>query len=359
MPRGGQRAGGDPHGQKKVKKSSDKKATTRVKALSFDQATRVQLEDELREAPFFCAPRFNDVEAWAAAMVDKENVQLLLEAYQEEMKIPNDCSASELRRWLQKWVSRLKSKDKWISEVSAAMKNPDQVPQGKESGHLRKAAVHQGVLSQEVCNELLKRLPMKEFSTKQGTPQLDTTGLKSFLLKKTKASHKKVLALLEQNDFESKLKKLVLEEVLKLQRSKMDLRMIGEDEIKVKLFVNTYEPGPQESTGKGGKKRKREVVKNNAVSGLEVHTDSSGVAAVVVSLTGDGGSPGLYWIRDKELGKGEKRLMEQFQLPLEVGDAALIHRGCIHGVHFAVRSVRRITLNAFFFVQTPTSIQIN
>ena len=135
----------------------------------------------------------------------------------------------------------------------------------------------------------------------------------------------------------------------------MSLRTVEDDEVKMKLFINIYEPSPQENVGNGGKKRKRSGVDKEAVSGLETHTDNSGVAAVVISLTGDGGKPGLYWVRDKEVGKGEKRRLEQFQLPLEAGDAALIHRGCIHGVHFVARPIRRITLNAFLFVETPTS----
>ena len=124
----------------------------------------------------------------------------------------------------------------------------------------------------------------------------------------------------------------------------------------MKLFANKYEPSPQASTGNGGggKKRKRGVADKEHVSGLETHTDNSGIAAAVISLTGDGGKPGLYWVRDKETGRGEKRKLEQFQLPLEAGDVALIHRGCIHGVHFAKRTVPRITLNAFFFVKNPS-----
>jgi hypothetical protein len=147
------------------------------------------------------------------------------------------------------------------------------------------------------------------------------------------------------------VKQLVLKATPGLQRNKRSLRVIEEDEVKMKLFINVYEPGPQENASNVGRKRKREVVGKEVVSGLETHTDSSGVAAVVVSLTGDGGKPGLYWVRDKEVGKGEQRKLEQFQLPLEAGDAALIHRGCIHGVHYAKRTVPRLTLNAFFFVK--------
>ncbi len=67
----------------------------RVKAYPFDFVTRVHLEDELREDPFFCEPRFEDVDAWEAAMVNQENADSLLTAGQAEiqMKIPSDCTA--------------------------------------------------------------------------------------------------------------------------------------------------------------------------------------------------------------------------------------------------------------------------
>ena len=353
MPRGKKRVAGAP--QEAVKRPNPKQSTKKpqVAAYSFDLVDRIKLEDALRENPIWCKPRYQDADAWATALLLPANVERILKDGQEAMQIPNDCTAPALRRWLQKWVSKLKSKDKWVLEVRAAMRNPDQVPQGKASGYLRKAAVHKEVLSQAVCQKLAKLLPKKKSSNKEDNPQLDSKDMKSFLLKETINSHKKILTLLQQNDFESKLKQLVLKETLGLQRSKMSLRELEEEEIQMQLFVNMYEPGPQESAGKGGKKRKREVVDKEVVSGLETHTDSSGIAAVVVSLTGDGGKPGLYWVRDKEVGKGEQRKLEQFQLPLEAGDAALVHRGCIHGVHYAKRVVPRITLNAFFFVKNP------
>ena len=318
-------------------------------AYSFDFVLRSWLEDELMEDPIICDPRSQDVDAWTKAMVNRENVAILLQRYQELMRIPNDCTIPSLHRWLQKWSSKLKAKDKWILEVNAAMRNPDQVPHGKASRYLRKAAVHQEVFSQDVCEKLIKLLPKVESSTKRGTTQFDTKYTKSYELAEEKVSHKEVFKLLKNVGFESKMKQLVLKATPGLQRSNSGLREITEEDVQMQVFVNIYEPGPQESANRGGKKRKREKVdKNEGKSGIETHTDSSGAAAVVLSLTGDGDKPGLYWVRDKETGKDEQRKLEQFQLPLCAGDAALIHRGCIHGVHFAVRSTRRITLNIFF-----------
>ena len=244
----------------------------RVAAYSFDFVTRVHLEDELREKPFFCAPRFADADAWAAAMVDKENVELLLEAGQVEMKIPKDCTAPQLHRWLQKWVSKLKIKDKWIMEVNTAMRNPDQVPHGKASGYLRKAEVHQKVLSQEDCERLVKMLPKTKSSTKRDTAQLDARFTSSCELTERTRSHMKILGMLREIDFESKVKQIVMKATPGLQRNKMSLRAVEEDEVKMKLFINIYEPSPQENVGNGGKKRKRSGVDKEAVSGLETHT---------------------------------------------------------------------------------------
>jgi hypothetical protein len=98
----------------------------------------------------------------------------------------------------------------------------------------------------------------------------------------------------------SKVKELVVTETQGLQRSSS--RVLTSEDVTMQVFVNIYEPGlatlsqrSRAETLKGKKRKRTEKVKTEeGRSGFETHTDSSGAAALVTSLTGDGNKPGLY-----------------------------------------------------------------
>ena len=72
--------------------------------------------------------------------------------------------------------------------------------------------------------------------------------------------------------------------------------------------------------------------------GMNAHYDMTPHCAVSLSLTGDGGQPGLYWICHNE----------RHELALNAGDIAILARGVLHGVFKVARKGQRLVVVFFY-----------
>ena len=72
--------------------------------------------------------------------------------------------------------------------------------------------------------------------------------------------------------------------------------------------------------------------------GMNDHYDMTPHCAVSLSLTGDGGQPGLYWICHNE----------RQDLALNAGDIAILARGVLHGVCKVARKGQRLVMVLFY-----------
>jgi hypothetical protein len=136
-----------------------------------------------------------------------------------------------------------------------------------------------------------------------------------------------------RKNFQHNIKTQVLDHLRKAYGPKS----VNMENLRLDFFVNTYEVKPIAQYH-----RKRKVT---AESGLSPHYDKAGLwGAFICNLTGDAGSPGLFWCPEH---KADHKQFTKVAVVPNAGDCAFLRRGCLHGVAQVPRTSQRITLNIF------------
>jgi hypothetical protein len=165
-------------------------------------------------------------------------------------------------------------------------------------------------LTQAECNRILAEA--QELALPDGDDFADGVQQRSTTLDSRNPAHRQILQTLRDNKY--------YDHVYSVASAGLRKRSNLPEDLYVLTFLNHLPPDTR--------------------TGMHSHADEPCYCAIVGSLTGDGGHPGLYFTPDSST---------LVNLPLDQGDFAYVHRECVHGVHFHQRTTDRWTLNTFVY----------